>query len=114
MRHTRVVEVQTDTVVTLSDVVGADKARQDLEEVVGFLKHPEEYGRLAAHIPKGVLLVGLPGNGRASPGHRLRPRRRAPHCEPASIIRHRVAMCSSHPEIGLPLALAEIEPDALG
>ena len=64
--------IQTDTVVTFSDVVGVDKARQELEEVVGFLKHSQEYGRLAAHIPKGVLLVGPPGNGKALLGHRLR------------------------------------------
>ncbi len=56
--------VQTDTGVTFADVAGVDEARHELEEVVDFLKHPFEYGRLGAHIPKGVLLVGPPGTGK--------------------------------------------------
>lgn len=56
--------VQTDTGVTFADVAGVDEARSELEEVVDFLKHPKEYGRLGAHIPKGVLLVGPPGTGK--------------------------------------------------
>ena len=56
--------VQTDTGVTFADVAGVDEARHELEEVVDFLKHPKEYGRLGAHIPKGVLLVGPPGTGK--------------------------------------------------
>lgn len=58
------VYVQTDTGVTFADVAGVDEARQELEEVVDFLRHPQEYGRLGAHIPKGVLLVGPPGTGK--------------------------------------------------
>ena len=58
------VYVQTDTGVTFADVAGVDEARQELQEVVDFLKHPREYGRLGAHIPKGVLLVGPPGTGK--------------------------------------------------
>ncbi|MCC6250547.1 MAG: ATP-dependent zinc metalloprotease FtsH [Rubrivivax sp.] len=58
------VYIQTDTGVTFADVAGVDEARQELEEVVDFLKHPQEYGRLGAHIPKGVLLVGPPGTGK--------------------------------------------------
>jgi cell division protease FtsH len=58
------VYVQTDTGVTFADVAGVDEARQELQEVVDFLKHPKEYGRLGAHIPKGVLLVGPPGTGK--------------------------------------------------
>ena len=56
--------VQTKTGVTFADVAGVDEARLELEEVVDFLKHPQEYGRLGAHIPKGVLLVGPPGTGK--------------------------------------------------
>ncbi|MDP2000319.1 MAG: ATP-dependent metallopeptidase FtsH/Yme1/Tma family protein, partial [Rhodoferax sp.] len=52
--------VQANTGVTFADVAGVDEARHELEEVVDFLKHPQEYGRLGAHIPKGVLLVGPP------------------------------------------------------
>jgi cell division protease FtsH len=56
--------VQTNTGVTFADVAGVDEARHELEEVVDFLQHPQAYGRLGAHIPKGVLLVGPPGTGK--------------------------------------------------
>jgi cell division protease FtsH len=56
--------VQTDTGVTFADVAGVDEARAELAEVVDFLKHPKQYGRLGAHIPRGVLLVGPPGTGK--------------------------------------------------
>jgi cell division protease FtsH len=49
---------------TFADVAGADEAKRDLEEVVGFLRHPEKYHELGAHIPRGVLLVGPPGTGK--------------------------------------------------
>jgi cell division protease FtsH len=58
------VYVQTNTGVSFADVAGVDEARHELEEVVDFLKHPQEYSRLGAHIPKGVLLVGPPGTGK--------------------------------------------------
>lgn len=50
--------------VTFDDIAGNDSAKQDLEEVVDFLKHPKKYEQLGAKIPKGVLLVGNPGTGK--------------------------------------------------
>jgi len=50
--------------VAFSDIAGNDSAKQDLEEVVDFLKHPKKYEDLGAKIPKGVLLVGNPGTGK--------------------------------------------------
>lgn len=58
------VYVETDTKVTFADVAGVDEAKEELNEVVQFLKNPASYGRLGAHVPKGVLLVGPPGTGK--------------------------------------------------
>jgi cell division protease FtsH len=58
------VYVETDTKVTFEDVAGVDEAKDELKEVVGFLKEPKRYTRLGGHIPKGVLLVGPPGTGK--------------------------------------------------
>lgn len=50
--------------VVFNDIAGNDNAKQDLEEVVDFLKHPKKYQEVGAKIPKGVLLVGSPGTGK--------------------------------------------------
>ncbi len=58
------VYVETDTKVTFADVAGVDEAKEELKEVVEFLKDPKSHGRLGARMPKGVLLVGPPGTGK--------------------------------------------------
>jgi cell division protease FtsH len=58
------VYMEKQTGVTFEDVAGVDEAKEELKEVVEFLKEPERYGRLGARIPKGVLLVGPPGTGK--------------------------------------------------
>ncbi|HEX3350734.1 MAG TPA: ATP-dependent zinc metalloprotease FtsH, partial [Acetobacteraceae bacterium] len=56
--------VETDTKTTFADVAGAEEAKEELQEIVDFLKDPSRYSRLGAHVPKGVLLVGPPGTGK--------------------------------------------------
>jgi len=58
------VYVETDTRVTFSDVAGVDEAKDELKEIIGFLKDPARYSRLGGRVPKGVLLVGPPGTGK--------------------------------------------------
>ncbi|HBP16305.1 MAG TPA: cell division protein FtsH, partial [Planctomycetes bacterium] len=50
--------------VTLKDVAGVEEARQDIEEIIAFLKDPGRFTRLGGRMPKGVLLVGPPGTGK--------------------------------------------------
>jgi len=50
--------------VTFDDVAGADEAKEEMSEVVDFLKHPEKYSKIGARTPKGVLLVGPAGTGK--------------------------------------------------
>src|SRR6516164_7256948 len=56
--------VETDTGVRFDDVAGVDEAKDELREIVEFLKNPAQYSRLGGRMPKGVLLVGPPGTGK--------------------------------------------------
>ena len=58
------IAVEKDIDVTFDDVAGVEEAKQELKEIIDFLRDPANYGRLGAHIPKGVLLVGPPGTGK--------------------------------------------------
>ena len=58
------VYVEKETKVTFADVAGVDEAKEELVEIVNFLKDPKTYGRLGGRSPKGVLLVGPPGTGK--------------------------------------------------
>jgi cell division protease FtsH len=55
---------ETDVKVTFADVAGVEEAKAELHEIVDFLKKPDEFTRLGAHIPRGILLVGPPGTGK--------------------------------------------------
>lgn len=56
--------VTSDVKVRFSDIAGADEEKEELQEIVEFLKHPQRFTELGARIPKGVLLVGNPGTGK--------------------------------------------------
>lgn len=55
---------EKDKKITFSDVAGIDEAKEELKEIVEFLKNPQKFQRLGGKIPKGVLLVGMPGTGK--------------------------------------------------
>jgi cell division protease FtsH len=58
------VYMEKDVKVAFEDVAGVDEAKDELKEVVQFLKNPKDYGRLGGRLPKGILLVGPPGTGK--------------------------------------------------
>jgi len=58
------VYVETDMKVSFADVAGVDEAKDELKEIIEFLRDPKTYGRLGGRMPKGVLLVGPPGTGK--------------------------------------------------
>lgn len=58
------IHAETDISTTFEDVAGVDEAKDELEEIVNFLKEPEKYMALGGRMPKGVLLVGPPGTGK--------------------------------------------------
>jgi cell division protease FtsH len=118
------VYVETDTGVQFEDVAGVDEAKDELREIVDFLKNPASTGRLGGRMPKGVLLVGPPGTGQDAArqgGRRARPRcrssrSRAPsswRCSSASG-RPACATCSSRPAPRRPAIIFIDELDALG
>mgnify|MGYP002633598347 CR=1 FL=1 len=55
---------EEDVKVSFDDVAGVDEAKEELQEIIGFLREPARYGRLGARLPKGILLVGPPGTGK--------------------------------------------------
>ena len=62
--RSKLYDEDTKNKVTFADVAGNKEAKQELEEIVDFLQRPEEYTKMGAKIPKGVLLIGSPGNGK--------------------------------------------------
>jgi cell division protease FtsH len=60
----KLITAETGIKTTFDDVAGVDEAKAELHEIVDFLKRPDEFGRLGAHIPRGILLVGPPGTGK--------------------------------------------------
>ena len=61
----RMLSDQTEK-ITFDDVAGVDEAKEEVGEIVDFLKDPKKYTRLGGRIPKGVLMVGAPGTGKAA------------------------------------------------
>ncbi len=63
-RNRAKVYMESKVKTTFDDLAGVDEAKEELQEVIGFLKEPQRYSRLGGHLPKGILLVGPPGTGK--------------------------------------------------
>jgi cell division protease FtsH len=63
-KNTAKIYMESKVKTTFADVAGVDEAKEELQEVIGFLKEPQRYNRLGGHLPKGILLVGPPGTGK--------------------------------------------------
>ncbi len=63
-RHRARIHAETDTQVTFADVAGVDEAVEEVREIVEYLKAPQKFQALGGRVPKGILLVGLPGTGK--------------------------------------------------
>jgi len=63
-RHRARIHAETDTMLTFGDVAGVDEAVEEVSEIVEYLKSPERFQALGGRVPKGVLLVGMPGTGK--------------------------------------------------
>ena len=73
----RLFDEKNDVKVTFKDVAGLEGAKEEVKEIVDFLKNPLKYTKLGGKIPKGALLVGLPGTGKT---YLLRQLRVKPKC----------------------------------
>ncbi len=87
------INVNRDTGVTFNDVAGIDEAKSELHEIIEFLQNPDEFKRLGARIPKGVLLVESARRGKAAAGESHSPER--PMCRSSPSAARNLLKCSS-------------------
>ncbi len=88
---------KSDKTVTFNNVAGADEEKEELAEIVDFLKYPDRYMKLGARIPKGVLLVGLPAQGKRCWPVRLQEKQASRFSPSAALISWKCLLGSVHP-----------------